>query len=134
MFAECTIQYDTKKWGDIYVFVEKQILVIIIIIIINIIGEEGHWSMTKYLLMSGHILHRQITVKSWIFWQFQRHCFCSFIFTTFWANSANDKLVVFLFKLFFQENKVWLFMQTPETDLHEIWSFIYLKVYFFPLI
>ena len=27
MFAECTIQYDTKKWGDIRVFVEKQILV-----------------------------------------------------------------------------------------------------------
>ena len=27
MFAECTIQYDTKKGGDIYVFVEKQILV-----------------------------------------------------------------------------------------------------------
>ena len=26
MFAECTLQYDTKKWGDIYVFVEKQIL------------------------------------------------------------------------------------------------------------
>ena len=23
MFAECTIQYDTKKGGDIYVFVEK---------------------------------------------------------------------------------------------------------------
>ena len=27
MFAECTIQYDTKKGGDIYVFIEKQILV-----------------------------------------------------------------------------------------------------------
>ena len=27
MFAECTIQYDTKKGEDIYVFVEKQILV-----------------------------------------------------------------------------------------------------------
>ena len=27
MFTECTIQYDTKKWGDIYVFVETQILV-----------------------------------------------------------------------------------------------------------
>ena len=27
MFTECKIQYDTKKWGDIYVFVEKQILV-----------------------------------------------------------------------------------------------------------
>ena len=25
--AECTVQYDTKKGGDIYVFVEKQILV-----------------------------------------------------------------------------------------------------------
>ena len=29
MFAECTIQYDTKKGGNIYVFVEKQILVLI---------------------------------------------------------------------------------------------------------
>ena len=28
MFAECTLQYDIKKWGDIYVFVEKQIPVI----------------------------------------------------------------------------------------------------------
>ena len=29
MFTECTIQYDTKKGGgDIYVFVEKQILVL----------------------------------------------------------------------------------------------------------
>ena len=28
MFAECTIQYDTKKGGDICVFVEKQILVL----------------------------------------------------------------------------------------------------------
>ena len=27
MFPECTLQYDTKKRGDIYVFVEKQILV-----------------------------------------------------------------------------------------------------------
>ena len=27
MFAECAIQYDTKNGGDIYVFVEKQILV-----------------------------------------------------------------------------------------------------------
>ena len=27
MRAECTIQYDTKSGGDIYVFVEKQILV-----------------------------------------------------------------------------------------------------------
>ena len=27
MFAECTIQYDTKNGWDIYVFVEKQILV-----------------------------------------------------------------------------------------------------------
>ena len=27
MFAECTIKFDTKKGGDIYVFVEKQILV-----------------------------------------------------------------------------------------------------------
>ena len=27
MSAECTIQYDTKKRGDIYVFIEKQILV-----------------------------------------------------------------------------------------------------------
>ena len=31
MFAECTIEYDIKKGGDICVFVEKQILVIIII-------------------------------------------------------------------------------------------------------
>ena len=29
MFAECTIEYDTKKEGDICVFVEKQILVLI---------------------------------------------------------------------------------------------------------
>ena len=31
MFAECTIQYDTKKGGDIYVFVEKQILVLFVL-------------------------------------------------------------------------------------------------------
>ena len=30
MFAECTIQYDTKKVGDICVLVEKQILVSVI--------------------------------------------------------------------------------------------------------
>ena len=29
MFAECTIQYDTKKGRDIYIFIEKQILVCI---------------------------------------------------------------------------------------------------------
>ena len=29
MFAECTIQYDTKKGEDIYFFVEKQSLVCI---------------------------------------------------------------------------------------------------------
>ena len=27
MFAECIVEYNTKKGGDIYVFVEKQILV-----------------------------------------------------------------------------------------------------------
>ena len=30
MFAECTIQYDTKKGENIYVFVQKQILVCIL--------------------------------------------------------------------------------------------------------
>ena len=31
MFAECTIQYDTKYGGNIYVFVEKQILVFLFV-------------------------------------------------------------------------------------------------------
>ena len=33
MFAECTIQHDTKKRGDIYVFVEKQSLVMFLFLI-----------------------------------------------------------------------------------------------------
>ena len=51
-------------------------IIITIIIIIIIIGEEGHWSMAIYLLMSEHILQLQITVKSWMF-------FCSFSFAIF---------------------------------------------------
>ena len=38
MFAECTIHYDTpQKWGDISVFVEKQILAMI-------------YKLTRYIL------------------------------------------------------------------------------------
>ena len=28
MFPDCTVQYDTKQWGDVYVFVEKQSLAV----------------------------------------------------------------------------------------------------------
>ena len=39
MFTECTIQYDTKKWGDIYVFCRKTSLVFLFFFFI---GRKNH--------------------------------------------------------------------------------------------
>ena len=54
MFAECTIQYDTKKGGDIYVFVEKQIRVAFILDVHNELAISSS-EMQKKNLLFGEI-------------------------------------------------------------------------------
>ena len=53
--------------------------------------------------------------------------FGKLIFTTLWANSADDKLVPFF--LIFPENRIWHFMQTVSEILPRVLSKLSLKFY-----
>ena len=55
----------------------------------------------------------------------------SLTFTALWANSANNKLVIF-FSFFFPENKIWHFMQTVSIgdSLHEMSNPVFWEKYF----
>ena len=41
-------------------------------------------------------------------------CIADLTFTTLWANSADDKLLIFF--LFFPENKIWHFMHIASSE------------------
>ena len=72
MFAVCTIQYDTKKFGEICVLVEKQILIIIIISSSSSssISSSSSSSITKWVLIFylNCLLYNVNETTSLIFW------------------------------------------------------------------
>ena len=49
-------------------------------------------------------------------------------FTILWANSAEDKLLIFF--LFFQENRIWHFMQIVSIIYEEFQNFLSENFYF----
>ena len=99
-----------------------------IIIIIKFIGEEGHWSRAIHFWCLSTFYNSRLLWNHECFMQFQLHYFYDLIFATLWANSANDKSVIYFLLLLFTENKVWHFLQTvPGESLHEMSNLIFSK-------